>query len=88
VVEGAYLFYSISAGAPGGSRLLDFLVGLVLPAVLAELLHLQTLGRGLLILGRRIVPVLAFRTLERDDVARHCFSAPDTGQASGPLVTS
>src|SRR5262249_12765542 len=31
--------------------LLDFLMGLVLAAVLAELLHFQALGRGLLILG-------------------------------------
>src|ERR1035437_101517 len=51
--------------------LLDFLVRLVLPAVPAELLHFQAFGGGLLVLGRRVVPVLALRALERNDVARH-----------------
>src|ERR1019366_1730809 len=51
--------------------LLDFLVRLVLPAVPAELLQFQAFGGGLLVLGRRVVPVLALRALERNDVARH-----------------
>ena len=60
---------------PGGnSILLDFLVRLVLAAVPAELLHFQTLGGRLLVLGRRVVPVLALRALERDDVSRHCLT--------------
>jgi hypothetical protein len=46
-------------------------VYLVLAAVAAELLHLQALGGGLLVLGGRIVPVLAFAALERDDISRH-----------------
>src|SRR5271169_6705443 len=51
--------------------LLDFLVWLVLPAVPAEFFHLQALGRGLLVLGAGIVPVLALSALKRNDVARH-----------------
>jgi hypothetical protein len=46
-------------------------MGLVLAAVPAELLHFQALRRGFLILGRRIVPIFAFRALERNDVTRH-----------------
>jgi hypothetical protein len=46
---------------------------LVLPAVPAELLHFQALGRSFLILRVRVVPVLAFLTLERDDFSRHCL---------------
>src|SRR4051794_30399458 len=51
--------------------LLDFLVTLVLAAMAAELLHFQPLRRGLLVLRRRIVPVLALCALERNDIARH-----------------
>src|ERR1017187_7219450 len=58
-------------GQGGTLILLDFLVGLVLPAMPAELLHFQAFGGGLLVLGRRIVPVLALRALERNNVARH-----------------
>src|SRR5262249_51873219 len=53
---------------------LDFLMRLVLAAVPTELLHLQALGCGLLVLRGRIVPVLALAALERDNVARHCFT--------------
>src|ERR1035437_8397155 len=55
----------------GTPILLDFLMRLVLPAVPAELLHFQAFGGGLLVLGRRVVPVLALCALERNDVARH-----------------
>jgi hypothetical protein len=51
--------------------LLDFLMGLVLPAVPAEFLHFQALRGGLLIFRGRIVTILALGALERDDVARH-----------------
>jgi hypothetical protein len=61
--------------------LLDFLVHLVLPAMRAELLHFQTLGGGLLILGLGIIAVLAFRALERNDVARHLSSSSRTGRS-------
>src|ERR1035438_9125463 len=55
----------------GTPILLDFLMRLVLPAVPAELLHFQAFGGSLLVLRRRVVPVLALRALERNDVARH-----------------
>ena len=55
------------------STLLNFAVHLVLPAMRAELLHLQALRRGLLVLRGRIIPILAFRALKSNDVARHCF---------------
>ena len=45
----------------------------VLAAGVAELRKLQTAGRDLLVLGRRIVPVLAHRALEGDDLA-HFFT--------------
>jgi hypothetical protein len=41
----------------------------VLPACIAELRELQPTGRGLLVLGSRIVPVLAIRALKRNDFA-------------------
>src|ERR1019366_5305507 len=55
------------------SILLDFLVGLVLTAMPAELLQFQPFGRGLLILRGRIVPVLALGALERNDIASHAY---------------
>jgi hypothetical protein len=44
---------------------------LVLPAMPAKLLEFQPLRGGLLVLGGRVVPVLALRALEGNDVARH-----------------
>ncbi len=41
----------------------------VLAAGVAELRKLQTAGGDLLVLGRRVVPVLAYRALEGDDLA-------------------
>jgi hypothetical protein len=43
----------------------------MLPAVPAKLLKLQAFGRGLFVLGRGIIPVLAFLTLESDNIASH-----------------
>jgi len=43
----------------------------VLAATGAELFELETFGGGLLVLGIRVVPFLAFLTLERNDFARH-----------------
>jgi hypothetical protein len=40
-------------------------------AMRAELLHLETLGRRLLVFGARVVPVLALLALERDDFSWH-----------------
>src|SRR4029450_10137798 len=50
-------------------RLLRLLMRIVLPAPLAELLDLHAVRMRPLVLGRRVVPPLAFRTGERDDVA-------------------
>jgi hypothetical protein len=47
---------------------------LMLAAVRAKFLKLQALGCGLLVLGRGIVPILAFLTLESDDIASHLCS--------------
>src|SRR5271157_5003096 len=55
------------------SILLDFLMGLVLAAVAAELLQLDPLGGGLLVLGAGIVAVFALHALERNDISRHCL---------------
>jgi hypothetical protein len=43
----------------------------MLPAVPAEFLDFQALRGGLLVLGGRIVAILALGALEGDDVARH-----------------
>ena len=45
------------------------------PAIRAEFLHFETLGCRLFVLRARVVPVLAFLTLECDDFSRH-FSYP------------
>jgi hypothetical protein len=45
----------------------------VLAAGVAELLELQTTGCTLLVLGRRIVPVLAICTLKCNDVPHFLF---------------
>jgi hypothetical protein len=44
---------------------------LMLTAMPAEFLHLQPLGGGLFVLGRGIVAVFAFLTLESDNLAWH-----------------
>jgi hypothetical protein len=46
----------------------------MLAAMRAEFFHFETLGSRLLVFGARIVPVLAFLTLERDDFSRHLFT--------------
>ena len=53
--------------------LLGLLVIRMLPAGIAELGELETSCRGLLVLGGRVVPVFAHRTLQADDLA-HTFS--------------
>jgi hypothetical protein len=58
----------------------------VLAAIRAELLHFKTLGRRLFVLRARVVPVLAFLTLERNDFSRHNFSpAAHNARPSGGL---
>jgi hypothetical protein len=49
--------------------LLGLLVIRVLAARVAELGELETARGGLLVLGGRVVPVLAYRTLQADDLA-------------------
>jgi hypothetical protein len=58
---------------------------LVLPAVLAEFLHLQALRGRLLVLRRGVVPILALGALKRNNIA-HCF-APDQQAARLLLFT-
>ena len=58
----------------------------MLPARIAELRHLQTPGRRLLVLRRRVVPVLALRALQCNDFA-HCLlllSWPATSAGKQP----
>jgi hypothetical protein len=43
----------------------------MLSAIRAELLQLQPLGCGFLVLGIAIVPILAFLTLKLNNLARH-----------------
>src|SRR3954463_15316735 len=43
----------------------------VLPALATELEKLKPVRRGLLVLGRRIVPVFAIGALQRDDLSGH-----------------
>jgi hypothetical protein len=54
--------------------LLDFLMNLVLAAVPAKLLHLQAFRRGLFVLCGRVIPVLALRALESNDISWHFCS--------------
>ena len=67
-------FFSGAKQAPDSS-LLDFLMRLVFAAFAAELLHLQPFRCGLLVLRARIVSVLAFRALERNDFPHFNCSA-------------
>ena len=50
-------------------RLLRLFVSCVLAARVAELRELQPTRRRLLVLGRRVVPVLALRALQGDNLA-------------------
>jgi hypothetical protein len=43
----------------------------VLSATATELAEFQAIGRGLLVLGRHVVPTLALVTLKNDIVSRH-----------------
>jgi hypothetical protein len=56
--------------------LLRFLVRLVLAAAVTELLELQTAGGRLLVLGGRVVPLLALSALQCDDFP-HLFILTD-----------
>ena len=58
---------------PNGKLLLRFLVTSVLAATATELAEFQPVGCGLLILGRHVVPTLAFITLKHNVIAWHRF---------------
>ena len=58
-------------GCPTKPALLGLPVRLVLPAVRTELLQLDALGSGFLVLGFRIVTILALSALKRDDLSGH-----------------
>jgi hypothetical protein len=58
------------------AELLGFPVRVVLSAVRAELLHFKTASGGLLVLGARVVPVLALGALERNDFSWHFLLLP------------
>jgi hypothetical protein len=49
-------------------------MGVMLPAVRAELLHFQPFGGGFFVLGAGVVPVFALGALERDDFAWHFYT--------------
>src|SRR6266481_6419783 len=61
-----------SAGALARVSLLHFLVRLVLAASGTELLQFDTVRCRLAVLGRRIVPLFALTTLQRNDLSGHC----------------
>src|SRR4030095_5652809 len=71
-------------------RLLRLLMRIVLPAPLAELLDLHAVRMRPLVLGRRVVPPLAFRTGERDDVAHRLLRAlrDDAGAHRAPPLAA
>ena len=48
----------------------------MLPATPAELLHLQSIRRRFPVLGGRVVPLLAFAALHRNDLSGHCSLHP------------
>jgi hypothetical protein len=48
----------------------------VLAATLAKLLHLNPVGRGLAILGRRIIALFAITALHSNDFTGHLKTAP------------
>src|SRR6201995_4945654 len=69
-----------------GRLLLGFLMCRVLAAAVAELLELETAGGRLLVLRRRVVPLLAIRALQCDDFA-HLSILPHRSQPASPSKT-
>ena len=65
------------------SSLLGFLMCRVLAAAVAELLELETASGRLLVLRRRVVPLLAIRALQCHDFA-HLFILTDSVLTSSP----
>jgi hypothetical protein len=54
-----------------GNNLLRFFVTSVLAATATEFTEFQPLGRGLLVLGRHVVPTLAILALKHNVIAWH-----------------
>jgi len=57
------IFNDSIAKLPNYQILLNFFVPCVLAALLAILAEFQTAGRGLLVLGRRVIPIFAIGAL-------------------------
>ena len=57
------------------TALLGFPVRPMLPAIGAELLQLDALGGGLLVLSFRIITILALGALKRDDFSGHSLDS-------------
>jgi hypothetical protein len=57
----------------------------VLAATATELAEFQAVGRGLLILGRHVVPTLAILTLKHNVIAWHLFNSWSLVFGPGPL---
>jgi hypothetical protein len=57
-----------------------------LPIVPAELLQLELLGRGLLVLRGGVVAPFALGALERDDLARCCHGVAASVMSLVPLI--
>jgi hypothetical protein len=53
-------------------KLFHFLMRRMLPATAAELLHLQPVRQSFAVFGRRIIPLFALTTLQRNDLSGHC----------------
>jgi hypothetical protein len=69
------------------SLLFGFPMRVVLTAMRAEFLHFETLSGRLLVFGARVVPVLAFLALERDDFSWH-FCLPLYVNSPGARLVS
>jgi len=55
-----------------GNALLGLFMTCVLAATTAEFAEFQPVGRGLLVLGRHVVPTLAIGALKHNVIAWHC----------------
>src|SRR4029077_17226833 len=74
----------ISSGRP----LLHFLVSRVFPARIAKLLGFQTLGMLLLILRRRVIPVLAITALQSNDFPHDLIPSSNLSSAAALAETA
>jgi hypothetical protein len=68
-------------------ELLGFFVGSMLPATFAELRELEAARGRLLILGRRVIPLFAIRTLQSNDFT-HSFILTDWATQLAPEIVT